>query len=260
MSRLVCSFDASYCAAMVCRNLVVFRYILRYPQSYNFFKKDKTVVLVFAFGSLLNFFVIFYFCYIFLSHGNIEVNPGSNKNCSTGFYFCHWSLNSLTAQNYVKLSWFQGLKSAYKHDEICLSETYLDNWVLSDKSDLDFQCSHMVRADYPGNVKRGGVCIYFKESWSLRFWGFPSYLDQCLLCELSCKNKKCFIATLYCLSSQSREDSWGFNKNNIQSKRRNLKLNHQTGVNMTYLTVKKYKLTPSLQNMVLDNWYVNQPI
>ena len=104
MSRLVCSFDASYCAAMVCRNLVVFRYILRYPQSYNFFKKDKTVVLVFAFGSLLNFFVIFYFCYIFLSHGNIEVNPGSNKNCSTGFYFCHWSLNSLTAQNYVKLS------------------------------------------------------------------------------------------------------------------------------------------------------------
>ena len=34
---------------------------------------------------------------------------------------------------------------------------------------------------------------------------------------------------------------------------------HQTGVNMTYLTMKEYKLTPSLQFMVLNNWYKNQP-
>ena len=32
-----------------------------------------------------------------------------------------------------------------------------------------------------------------------------------------------------------------------------------TGVNMIYLTIKEYKLTPSLQRMVLSNWYVNQP-
>ena len=28
---------------------------------------------------------------------------------------------------------------------------------------------------------------------------------------------------------------------------------HETGVNMTYLTMKEYKLTPSLQRMVLKN-------
>ena len=33
--------------------------------------------------------------------------------------------------------------------------------------------------------------------------------------------------------------------------------NHQTGVNMTYLTMNV--LTPSLQFMVLNNWYTNQP-
>ena len=51
-------------------------------------------------------------------------------------------------------------------------------------------------SQYAGNVKRGGVCIYFKDSLSIRFLDFPSNLDECLLCELSYKNKKYFIATL----------------------------------------------------------------
>ena len=64
----------------------------------------------------------------------------------------------------------------------------------------------MVWADYPGNVKRGRVYIYFKESWSIRFLDVPSSLDECLLCELSCKNRMCFLATLHCPPSQSREE------------------------------------------------------
>ena len=182
------------------------RYILRYPQSCNFLMKGKTVVVGFAFGLLLNFFVILYFCYILLTHGDIEVNPGPKKNCSTNFSFCHWNLNSLSAHNYVKLSSLQAYNSVYKHDVICLSETYLDNSVLSDERDLNFPGYKLVRADYPGNVKRGGVCIYFKESLSIRFLDVPSNLNECLLCELSYKNKKCFIATLYRSPSQSREE------------------------------------------------------
>ena len=182
------------------------RYILRYPQSCNFFMKDKTVVVGFAFSLLLNFFVILYSCYISLTHGDIEVNPGPKKNCSSNFSFCQWNLNSLSAHNYVKLSSLQAYNSVYKHDVICLSETYLDNSVLSDESDLNFPGYKLVRADYPGNVKRGGVCIYFKESLSIRFLDVPSNLNECLLCELSYKNKKCFIATLYRSPSQSREE------------------------------------------------------
>ena len=71
----------------------------------------------------------------------------------------------------------------------------------------------MVRADYSGNFKRGGVCIYFKESLSIRVLEVPSNLDECLLCELSCKNKNCFIATLYCTSSLSREEFENFLSN-----------------------------------------------
>ena len=68
----------------------------------------------------------------------IEVNPGPKKNCSTNFSFCHWNLNSLSAHNYGKLSSLQAYNSVYKHDAICLSETYLNNSVVSDKSDLNF--------------------------------------------------------------------------------------------------------------------------
>ena len=62
------------------------------------------------------------------------------------------------------------------------------------------------RADYPGNVERGVVCIYFKESLSIRFLDISSNLDESLLCELSYGNKKCFIATLYRSPSQSLEE------------------------------------------------------
>ena len=64
----------------------------------------------------------------------------------------------------------------------------------------------MVRADYPGNVKRGRVCICFKKSLSIRFLDVLSNLDGCLLCKLSFKNKKCFIATLYRSPRRLREE------------------------------------------------------
>ena len=76
---------------------------------------------------------------------------------------------------------------------MCRSETSLDNSVLSDESDLNFSNYKLVRTDYPGNNKRGRVCIYFKESLSIRFLDVPSNLDKCLFYELSYKNKKCFI-------------------------------------------------------------------
>ena len=131
--------------------------------------KGKTVVLGFVFGFMLIFFVILYFSYILLTYGDIEVNPGPKKNCSTSFPFCHWNLNSLIAHNYVKLFSLQAYNSVYKHDVICLSEAYPDNSVPSNESDLNFPGYKLVRADYPGNVKRGEVCIYFKESLSIRF-------------------------------------------------------------------------------------------
>ena len=71
---------------------------------------------------------------------------------------------------------------------------------------MSFPGYKLVRTDYPGNAKTVGICIYFKESLFIRFLDVPSNLDECLLCELSYKNLKCFIATLYRSPSQSRKE------------------------------------------------------
>ena len=167
--------------------------------------KGKTVIILFAFGFLLNFFIFLYFRYVLLTDGYIEVNPGPKKNSSISFSFCHWNLNSLTVHNYVKLLSLQASNCVYKYDVICLSETYFDNSVLSDESDLNFPGYKLVSADLPGNVNRK-VYFFFKESLSICFLDVPSQLDKCLLCELSYKNKKCFMAALYRSPSQSREE------------------------------------------------------
>ena len=62
---------------------------------------------------------------------------------------------------------------------ICLSESYLDASVSSDNDNLNIDGYKLVRADHPGNVKRGGVCVYFKESLPVKCLS-NSYLKNVL--------------------------------------------------------------------------------
>ena len=43
-----------------------------------------------------------------------------------------------------------------------MSETYLDSSIPDNLTDI--RGYNLVRADHPDNIKRGGVCIYYKES------------------------------------------------------------------------------------------------
>ena len=68
----------------------------------------------------------------------------------------------LTAHNSSKLTQLKAYISLYKYDFICLSETYLDSTTPDNLLEIDGY--NLVRADHPDNIKRGGVCIYHKES------------------------------------------------------------------------------------------------
>ena len=72
---------------------------------------------------------------------------------------------------------------------ICLSESYLDASVSSDNDNLNISGYKLVRADHLGNVKRGGACVYFKESLPVRCLS-KSYLKECLILEVSINNKR----------------------------------------------------------------------
>ena len=49
-------------------------------------------------------------------------------------------------------------------DLVCLPQTFLDSTIPKDDVNIQINGYSLLRADHPNNIKRGGVCIYFKES------------------------------------------------------------------------------------------------
>ena len=88
----------------------------------------------------------------------------------------------------------------YKQDFICLSETYLDS-LTSDRL-LEIDGYILVRADHPNNIKRGGVCIYYKESLPVRVISLP-FPKEALLLEMTYNNKKVIVSVIYRSASQN---------------------------------------------------------
>ena len=66
--------------------------------------------------------------------------------------------------------------------------------------------------DHPGNAKRGGVCIYYKETLALKVISTP-YLNESLLCEVTIGSKKCIIGTVYRSPSQNSDEFESFLSN-----------------------------------------------
>ena len=63
----------------------------------------------------------------------------------------------------------------------------------------------MICSDHPSNIKRGGVCIYYKSSLPLRVTNI-GYLHECLSFELQIGDKMCEFVALYRSPSHSQDD------------------------------------------------------
>ena len=121
--------------------------------------------------SFLNvtFFIFQSSFYFYLWHcssiylGDIETNPGPVTNYSEAFKIYHWNLNGLPTDNFVKIPHLEAYAISQNIDIICLSETFLDSSYSSDDPRLHLSGYSLIRADHPRDLKRGGVCIYYKE-------------------------------------------------------------------------------------------------
>ena len=123
-----------------------------------------------------------------------ELNPGPRKSKRNTVSVCHWNLNSITAHNFSKLTQLKAYISTYKYDFICLSETLLDSSTPDNL--VEIQGYNLVRADHLDNTKRGGVCIYYKESLPVRVIDLP-YFKEVLLLEMSFNKKKVIVSVIY---------------------------------------------------------------
>ena len=58
----------------------------------------------------------------------------------------------------------------HTYDFISLSETWLDSKTSIDSNDLSLKGYNLNRVDNPVNVKKGGVCVYYKETLAVQFF------------------------------------------------------------------------------------------
>ena len=103
----------------------------------------------------------------------------------------------------------------HKFDVICISESYLNSDTSSNVNNLNMPGYNMSRADHPSGNRRGGVCIYYKESLPIKMLNI-SYLQECICFDLKIRSKLCTIVSLYRSPSQSADEFNNFlNKLNL---------------------------------------------
>ena len=139
-------------------------------------------------------FFSFWLCFAFILLvlfvcDDSKLNPCPKyKNSSHNFSIQHWNLNSITAHNFAKVNLLQACTAIHEFDMICIYiifyvyisiyDSYLYLTISSDNDNLSIKDSKSVRADHLGNVKRGGVNKYIKESLPVRCLPNPSLKDR----------------------------------------------------------------------------------
>ena len=106
------------------------------------------------------------------------------------------NLKSITAHNFAKEYLLQAYNAIHNFDLICLSESYLDSSVSSDNDNLYIRDYKLVIADQPGNIKRGGVCVYLKNSLPVSCLPNP-YLKEYLIFEESVNKNRGYVISMY---------------------------------------------------------------
>ena len=67
---------------------------------------------------------------------------------------------------------------------------------------IEIEGYKVIRADHPDNIKRGGVCIYYKESLPVRVIN-TTYFKEALLLDMSCNIKNVMVSVIYRSPSQT---------------------------------------------------------
>ena len=137
--------------------------------------------------------------------GDIEMNSGPKPSSCNKFFLCHWNLNWISAHNFITLSLLRACISIHNFDVWCLSETYLDSTISSNDSNLIIPGYDMYRIDHPSNIKRGGICICYKNCLPLKVTNIQ-YLQEYIDIEMKIGEKLCNFVALYLSPSGSQDE------------------------------------------------------
>ena len=136
--------------------------------------------------------------------GDIELNPGPNRNGS--LKFCHWNLNSISAREQVKIPIIEAYNSVHRYDIFAISETMLNSTVHNDDIFIKGLSREIYRSDHVNNIRIGGVCIYYREGLAIKRRRDLELLNEMVCAEVNVARKKILFSVLYRSPSQNSEE------------------------------------------------------
>jgi len=129
---------------------------------------------------------------------DIHLNPGphhvTNKFSSGFLSFCNWNLNTLSKDDFYRITLLQAHNTEHNYDIISLCETSLNDTI--QVSENSFPGYKFHSCDHPDGNRDGGVGIFYKESLPLRIREDLAF-DEVIVAELIFSRKKIFFTVLY---------------------------------------------------------------
>ena len=128
-------------------------------------------------------------------HPNPGPLPHHHDNYTDGFFsFCNWNINTLSKDDFYRVTLLEAHKSIFKYDTTSLCETSLNDSMIIEENLLPGY--KFISANNPDGSKNGGVGIFYKENLPLLLRHDLSF-SECLVTELNINNKKIFFTVLY---------------------------------------------------------------
>ena len=129
---------------------------------------------------------------------DVHPNPGPssvNPKFSSGFLsFCNWNLNTLSKDEFYRISLLEAHNTILKYDIISLCETSLNDDITVPENALPGYIYHPL--NNPDGSRNGGVGIFYKDSLPLKIRDDLSF-DECLVTELKFGHKNIFFTVFY---------------------------------------------------------------
>ena len=130
---------------------------------------------------------------LILLSNDVHLNPGPSFP-NNFFNFMSWNLNSLAKDNFHRISLIEAHNSLFNYDLISICETSLNDSVeLPEPLLNDYTFVH---ANNPANTRRGGVGLFYKNSFPVVVRNDLSF-DETIVVEIKFGRKKIFFTVLY---------------------------------------------------------------
>ena len=126
---------------------------------------------------------------------DVHPNPGPLDSTNGGFLsFCNWNLNTLSKNDFYRISLLEAHNANHNYDIISLCETSLNELVQVPENALPGYKFHA--CNHPNGDRNGGVGIFYKETLPLRIRNDLSF-DECIVSEIIFGHRKIFFSVLY---------------------------------------------------------------